>query len=496
MIGRKNERNILKKLYETKESKLAVVYGRRRIGKTYLIDEMIKEKQSESIIFTFTGDYEGDKKTQLTNFAESIHDWFNIDTETLADWTQAFNILKRIINKEIKDTNHKGKVIIFFDEVPWIDRANKANFLSAFGHFWNNYCLKQDNFLMILCGSNAAWIQNKILKDAKGPHHKRIDEIIALKPFTLKETALYLEKEKQLTMDPKLTTEIYMIFGGVAKYLSYYDKEKSIAQNINDLFFSIDGLLYGEYEQIFKSLFHDKERFHKEVIDLLCETKTGVIFTDIAKKMKLSTSNPRLRNAINDLICCGMIISIQKIQSSSNNAKYIIADPFILFYNKWVSDLSKNAIAKSSNHWESIQSSQAYAIWTGFAFEIICLTNIEMYLSVRGLSATFKNASYWSYVNPIKSIEGDKGAQIDILIEYENDVYDIVECKYYDKQFVISSDYKRNLQNKKDMFIKHGIKKKKFDLKLIMLTTYGTAKNSSYNDLPIFKDITLDEFLE
>ena len=297
-------------------------------------------------------------------------------------------------------------------------------------------------------------------------------------------------------MDSKLTTEIYMIFGGVAKYLSYYDKEKSIAQNINDLFFSIDGLLYGEYEQIFKSLFHDKEKFHKEIIDLLCETKSGVTFTTIAEKFNLAASNPKLRNAINDLIHCGMIISIQKVQSSSNNAKFIIGDPFILFYNKWVSHLSKNIIAKSSNHWESIQNSQQYAIWTGFAFEIICLTNIELYLNARGLSATFKNASYWSYKNTDKSIKGDKGAQIDILIEYENDMYDIVECKYYNKQFEISTDYKKNLQNKKDMFIKYGIKKKKFDLKLIMLTTYGTLKNSSYNDLPVFKDITLDELLE
>lgn len=491
MIGRVEEIEELENLCNEKDSRLAVVYGRRRIGKTYLVDFMFKERRKDCMFFEYTGDYSGDKNIQIKNFCEAVYDWFKKEPQNeISDWTDAFIFLKRVLEDEIKEVSHKGKIVLFFDEIPWVDKNGKNGFLSALGHFWNSYCLKQKNFLMILCGSNASWIKHKILDDEKGPHYKRVDRIISLKPFTLKETKEYLLKEKRVDIDDKMITDIYMIFGGVAKYLSFYDANFSLTQNIDRLFFSIDGLLYGEYEALFYSLFQEKSSFYKKIIDLLLEKKSGFTTVELAKKLSLDASNVKLRKTLENLTQCGFISTMTRFGSDTRNVRYVIADPFCLFYKKWVEPLSKNSIAKLSGYWGKQVEKQSYISWSGFAFEVVCMINIDLYLQKRGLRGAFKNVSYWNYVDKEQS-----GIQIDLLVEYENNVYDIVECKYYNKEFEISKEYAKNLQNKKDTFKNFALKKKKFDLKLIMLTTYGTKKNNYFNNLFIADDITLEKML-
>ncbi len=494
MIGRKQEIKKLNQLCESSESKLVTLYGRRRIGKTYLIDYMFKEHRQDCIFFDYTGDYEGSNKIQLQNFKEAIYDWFKVEKDDFDSWTSAFNTLKRVINQEIKDSKHTGKVVLFLDEVPWIDKTNKNGFLSALGHFWNTYCNKQKNVIMILCGSNASWIQNKILDDGIGPHHKRVDEIIALKPFTLEETAQYLSIEKKLELDSKLITEIYMVYGGVAKYLSYYDKDLSFAKNINKTFFSLDGLLYGEYETLFKSLFQDKATTYKILIDILCQKRSGYTAVEVAQKAKLSPTSPSFRKAMDELVTCGFITAVNRL-NNERNSKYIIADPFCLFYNRWVKPLSKNQIARLNNYWDDILEDDRYPKWTGYSFEMVCILNIDLYLKQRGMSGVYKGVSYWSYRKNKDSDINDKGAQIDLLVEYKGGTYDIVECKYSNDIYKIESTENSKILNKKKMFIKHGLKNQKYDIKTVMLTTYGTVKNSYYNNIPINDDITLEALL-
>lgn len=494
MIGRANELQELFSLCEKKTSSLVAIYGRRRIGKTYLINYMFKQNKEDCIFFEFTGSYDIDKKIQLKNFIEAIYEWFKIvPNREIEDWTDAFNFLKRAIDTTKENTKYK-KVVIFFDEVPWIDKHDKQGFLSALGHFWNVYCEKKEDVVMILCGSNASWIKKKILNDGFGPHHKRIDKVIHLKPFTLKETKEYLLNEKNFDIDDKSVTEIYMIFGGVAKYLSYLESDKTIAENIDDIFFSSDGLLFGEYLKVFDSLFQDKAKTHKTIMDLLVEKQSGFTITEITSSMGLNNNNTRVKIALDELVDCGFITTIIRYGNAVRDSKYIVSDPFCLFYKKWVSPLSKNEVSRLSKYWEKNYGTQAYAVWSGFAFELVSIVNIDLYTKERGMSGVYKGVSYWNYVASKDS--NDKGAQIDMLVEYDNDVYDIVECKYYNDEFIITKDYAANLKNKKDMFIKHGLSKKKYDIKMVMLTSYGTTKNSHYNNLNINADITLDALLK
>jgi hypothetical protein len=453
---------------------------------------MFQRHRTDCLFFKFTGSADQDSSVQKDYFIEAIYDWFKAEpTKPVKKWHEAFIFLKRTINDEIQKRNHQGKVILFIDEVAWIDRHNKAGFLSAFGHFYNTYIEKNNNLIVILCGSNASWIKNKILKDTNGPLYHRVDLEIALYPFDLQETKDYLIKEKRFDIDDKSVVDIYMILGGVAKYLSYLDAKLTIAQNINNIFFSLHSPLYGEYEALFKSLFYDRASNHRKIMDILISKQSGFTVSQLEENIediKIST----LKSNIEELIDTGFIKPINKYTHISKHTKYIVSDPFCNFFNKWVKPLSKNDIANLIDYFETKSISHDYIIWQGFSFEMVMIANIQLYLRQRGLSAAVKSIGYWDYVS---NSSDEMGTQIDIIIEYIGNTYDIVECKYYNDQFSIDKFYAKNLKNKKEMFIKHGIKNKKYDLKVVMLTTYGTKINQYYNQIPISKDMKLADLL-
>jgi AAA+ ATPase superfamily predicted ATPase len=347
MIGRKKEVKILNDLCDKNESSLVAIYGRRRIGKTYLVNYMFKEYRNECLFFEFTGTANMSSSTQINNFIEQVYEWFKVEpSKNIENWSDAFRFLKRTIDAEVERKNHKEKVIIFIDEIPWIDPSTRANFLSALGYFWNTYCEVRANIVMILCGSNASWIKSKIFEDAVGPLHNRLTQKIPMYPFDLKETKQYLLEVKGFHIDNKMITDAYMIFGGVAKYLSYLDPGKSIYENIDDLFFNLHGLMHSEYDKVFNSLFMNRADFHKSIIELLSSKRSGFTIQDIAKHLDISLGK-RLIVTVDELLLCGFIQGISKFNQKSREIKYIIADPYILFHHKWVKDLSKTMSLRS-----------------------------------------------------------------------------------------------------------------------------------------------------
>jgi AAA+ ATPase superfamily predicted ATPase len=486
MIGRVKELEILSNACEQTESKLIAIYGRRRIGKTYLINHMFSENKKDCIFFRFTGSYMLDSTIQKDNFIEAIYDWFKVEpTKQIENWMSAFNFLKRTI--EQKQTNQK--VVIFLDEVPWIDKKNSSGFIGALGYFWNEFALNNKNILLILCGSNSSWIKNKIFEDSNGSLYQRLDIKIHLKPFDLKETKEYLLKIKNFEIDDKTIAEVYMTFGGVAKYLSLLDSKKTIAQNIDELIFNIDGHLNKEYSEVLKSLFDTKASYYSSIIGILCSKQSGLTQAEITNELK-EKSGAKIKDAMEELSEAGFILALSKLNSKIN-AKYIISDHFILFYNKWVSKFSKNElITLQKPYFSSVINSQSYTIWSGFAFEILCITNIDLYLQTRMTKGLAKNYGYWNFMGNDK----DSGTQIDFIVEYENNIFDIVECKFYNKEFVIAKEYKDKLLHKIEIFKKYAIKGK-YDIKLILLTSYGCNKNLHYNSLNITQDIKLSEML-
>lgn len=487
MIGRDKELEILSNACEQEISKLIAVYGRRRIGKTYLVNHMFSEHNKDCLFFRFTGSYMLDSSTQLDNFLEAIYDWFKMEpSKEITSWMSGFNFLKKAITTT---QSPNQKVVIFLDEVPWIDKKNSSGFIGALGYFWNEFALNHKNIVLILCGSNSSWIKNKIFEDSSGPLYQRLDIKIHLKPFDLKETKEYLLHEKNFQIDNKTIAETYMVFGGVAKYLSLLDSSKTIAQNIDELIFNIDGHLNKEYTEVLKSLFDTKASYYSSIIKVLGQKQSGFTQTELAHALG-EKSGSKIKDAVAELSEAGFIMPLSKL-GSKINAKYIISDPFVFFYNKWVSEFSKNElISLQKPYFSSVMSSGKYAIWSGFAFEILCLVNIDLYLQARMTKGLAKSYGYWQF----NGNEEDSGTQIDFIVEYENSVYDIVEYKFYNKEFAITKEYKEKLLHKIDMFKKYALKGK-YDIKLIMLTSYGCKNNSHYNALNITSSISLNEII-
>jgi AAA+ ATPase superfamily predicted ATPase len=260
LTGRKKEIKILNQLLRKNESSLVAVYGRRRIGKTYLIREVYKSNKDTCLYFEFTGSYDKSKDVQITNFLTSINVWFAQETEKeIKTWSQAFSFFTSVMIKKIKECPDK-KIILFFDEMPWIDKSTKGGFPSALGHFWNSFIEHYKNFVVVLCGSNAAWIKKKLLNENVASFNHRFNETIPLKPFDLEETKEYLLNELKYNVDDKTIVELYMIFGGVAKYLSYIKNDKTLEDNISRIFFSSESLMFEEYNNLFQSLFGSDEK--------------------------------------------------------------------------------------------------------------------------------------------------------------------------------------------------------------------------------------------
>ena len=462
MIGRKKEIQILNDLCNADESSLVAIYGRRRIGKTYLVNYMFKEYRKECLFFEFTGIANASTRIQIDNFIEQIYEWFKVEpTKSIENWSDAFIFLKRTIDAEIEKKKHKSKVIIFIDEIPWIDPTTRAKFLSVLGYFWNTYCEVRGNVVMILCGSNVSWIKSKIFEDV-GSLHNRLTQKIPMYPFNLKETKQYLLEEKGYHIDNKMITDVYMILGGVAKYLSYLDSQKSISENIDDLFFNIHGLMYSEYDKVFNSLFMNRAKFHKSIIELLSSSRTGFTVQDISKNLDISLGK-RLIDAIEELLLCGFIQGVSKFKQKSRGVKYIIADPYILFHHKWVKDLSKNDIASfPKGYWREVVNKQTFPIWSEYAFVI---RNIKLYLKARGLGGVFSGVYHWNYTD---KNQDEQGTHIDLVVNYRDNMFDIVECKYDSDEYAITKEYAKNLKNKLSMFRKYGLNsKQKVELRLV-----------------------------
>jgi uncharacterized protein len=492
LIGREKERQQLKSLCKDNDSKLVAVYGRRRVGKTYFINEFFKEHESECTFMDYTGAYNLDAKLQISNFVEKIDEWFGKrPKKKIASWNDAFQFLRNII----ASIDGSKKVIIFLDEVPWIDKSNKNGFIGALGYFWNDFCEKRKNIYLILCGSNSSWIKNKLLKDSKGPLYNRVTSEIHIKPLDLKETGEYLANKMKFRIDAKTAADIYMILGGIPYYLDKLNSSLSINENINNLFFNISSSLYDEYKTIFKSLFKGSKT-HKQIIELLCKQQGGYTYTDIAKSLNLSTGGT-LTETIEDLVECGFIGEQKHCNTAKTNAKYVLLDPFLYFHNKWLKNYTRNQLAViDNNYWDKIKSQKSYEIWCGFAFEITCLNNIKLVLDHMKTTRSFNGVFYWNHTADKKALNNDKGAEIDFVIEHAGDQYDIVECKFYNKEYSINKSDAEKIKNKIDSFSDYLKKeKKKFHIRLVFLTSYGCSANQYYNSLGVNSCLKIEDIL-
>lgn len=450
MEGRYNERALFDKLAKDKVSHFVAVYGRRRVGKTYLIRNHFQGR----FCFTHTGLANAETTDQLAAFHRSIISFSKLKYPVPNDWYEAFENLKKLILH-----SKQTKKILFIDELPWMDTP-RSKFLSALEHFWNSWASARKDILFIICGSATSYIVHKIFGN-KGGLHNRVTQKIKLNPFTLKETKAFLLSKKIDWSDYQIV-KAYMSTGGIPFYLDAMERGKSPEQMIDKLFFNKNGLLYNEFYHLYASLFKNEDKYIA-VIKALATKSKGLTRDEISQLTKLSNGGS-LTRILTELELSDFIVKYNSYGKNTRNTLYQLTDFFSLFYLKFIAN--KNT---KSGDWVNAIDNPKYRAWSGYAFEQVCMTHVPQIKHAMGISGV--QTTEWAW----RSTQSTNGAQIDLVIDRKDHITHIFEMKFSINEFTIDKKYDAELRNKIGCFKKET--KTKNAIWLVMMTTYGLKEN-------------------
>ena len=470
IIGREEEKRELLSLLEKEESQFCAVYGRRRVGKTYLI----RETFNYQFCFQHTGVAKGTLRQQLTAFRNSLLAAGMDKCSVPKTWFDAFELLKQFISDA-----PAGKKVLFIDELPWMDTP-KGNLIGALENFWNGWATarREKDIVLIVCGSATSWISKKLLKN-KGGLRGRLTLRIKLVPFTLRECELFAQGAS-LAFGKKDILELYMILGGIPYYWSFLRRGLSVAQNIDQLFFSETAQLRDEFDALYATLFKRPENYLK-VIEVLSDgRKSGMTREDILAASKL-TDGGTFSTILEELEECGFIRRFASADTAETNALYQLIDNYTLFYYLCI---RRNAFS-DERYWLNTFTSASHNTWKGHAFECVCLQHIPQIKAALGISGVQTNVCSWF----ARGTQQRRGAQIDLLIQRADGFTDICEMKHSINAFAIDSDYAAELQNKFSAY--QDLSKDKRTLHLVMVTTSGVVHNEWFN--MVQKEINMDD---
>lgn len=460
IVARREEQKVLQNLLKEKTAQFLTVYGRRRVGKTFLIREYFED--SFAFKHTALSPFELKEinpdvlyRAQLSEFQKSLIRYGLSVTEPIKDWFEAFDRLRELIESK----NPKQKQIVFIDEMPWLDTP-RAGFISAFEHFWNDYGAGKHNLLLIVCGSATTWMLDKLIHN-KGGLYGRTTKEMHIHPFTLSECEEYYKKGGIL-MDRYDILQSYMILGGVAYYMSYIEKGNSLAQNIDRLLFSQGGKLEDEFDKLFTSLFGDNEKYRK-IVEFLSKNRVGATREQIAAEMEMS-SGGTLSAMLKSLVKSDLISTYRSFKNN-RETYYKLIDPFCLFYLNFVKKYPTN----NTRFWQDNQNSPKLNAWRGLAFEDICFVHQDKIKEALGISGIH------SEVYPWRITDTSSGAQIDMLIDRADRVVNVCEMKFSIDEFSISKAYDSSLRNKITAITE--LTKSKKNPQLTLITTYGLKEN-------------------
>lgn len=478
IFGREHEVKTLERLLHSQKPEFLAIYGRRRVGKTYLIHEFFKNK---GIYFCITGSLNSTKKLQLRKFYRELQSMFSFSNETgeFKDWDEALYALKDVVSK----VETSKKVILFFDELPWL-ASKRSGFLPALEYIWNQYFSRMNNIILIVCGSAANWIIKKVINN-KGGLYGRLSEIIKLNPFTLAETEKFLVSQK-VQLSRKQLVELYMSLGGIATYLTYVLPGESAAQTINRLCFTPQGQLVGEFTNLYRSLFDDSHR-HIQIVKELAAKKSGLLQKELLAEAAIS-SGGEASSILKELEESGFIAAYLEFQKQTKDKRWWLIDEYSYFYLSWM-EKAKGSIVLGNDkeYWLKMHNDPQWKTWSGYAFESICFKHIAQIKKALGISAVLTNESQWSY-KPKKASE--KGAQIDLVIDRKDDCINLCEIKFHHTAFTIDQRYAKELSRKIAVFREQTKTTK--TLFLTLITPYGLIKNSNSCEL-VHQELTLDD---
>lgn len=477
MVGRIEEIRQLEKLYSSGRSEFVAVYGRRRVGKTYLVKEVFKDR----LVFWHTGvsPYDEDGGSLMEDQLRAFH--YNLIRYGLEEkkcpdsWIEAFNMLGRLVENKAG----AGKKVIFIDELPWMDTP-RARFIPALENFFNDWVSKRDDIMLVVCGSATSWIEDKLIH-SKGGLYRRLTDTIHLKPFTLAECREYYESHG-IRMSDYDIAQSYMVMGGIPFYLSFIDRELSLAQNIDRLFFVEGAKLEDEFDLLLGSLFVNPEQY-RSIIKFLARRHGGYTRTEIVHGTGLPDGGG-LTQQLKALIASNFITKYVPFGEKKSKVHFKLSDSFCRF---WLTFKESGGIT-DTEYWQHNSNSQALNIWRGIAFEELCLNNIRSIKKALEIGGVSTNESSLS----VKGDDTREGSQIDLIIERADNVVNLCEMKFYNDEFKVTKEYNRKLNQRLNL-VSELIPKRKV-VHMTLITTEGLAKNE-YSGI-FQKTITLDALFQ
>lgn len=476
MIGREKEIKELNRLYSRNRADLVAIYGRRRVGKTFLVDETFGTR----ITFRHAGLSPADKQpegllsAQLEHFYRSLREQGMKNPGKPSSWMDAFYQLECFL----KQKDDGKRQLVFLDEIPWMDTP-RSGFVQAFEGFWNNWACHRKNMMVIVCGSANSWILDHLINNHGGLYN-RVTYEIKLSPLSLRECEQLLH-ENGVHFSRYDIAQSYMIFGGIPYYLGYVDGELSLAQNVDQLFFSGSARLANEFVRLFDSIFDDSE-LARSIIRLLYTRNAGFTRKEIIEKLHLSNGS-RLSRILHALTAGDFVIKYAPFGMSKRDVHYKLTDPFCLFWLHFVADHS----GLTGDYWQQRVTSQPVVIWRGYAFENLCFNHIPQIKRALGISGVITTASAWS-----KRSDDQEGTQIDLLLSRNDNVVNMCELKYYGTDFVVDLHYYKKILYRQELLLKEL--SPKCSVCSTLITTYGIKRNE-YADA-FLKVITLDDLFE
>jgi AAA+ ATPase superfamily predicted ATPase len=465
IIGRTKEMRELQRYFDSDKPELIIIYGRRRVGKTFLIKEFFENKFS----FYFTGTVGASKAVNLAGFDRAIVEFGGSAAPASKNWDEAFIKLRRLLNE-----SGGGKKVIFIDEMPWLD-TRESGFLLAFDYFWNSWASANPDILLIGCGSATSWITKKIFKN-RGGLHNRVTGRIYLSPFTLGECEAYF-KNKGIVMTRYQIAECYMIFGGIPYYLNLMSGDLSLSQNVDKLCFANNAPLQYEFDELYRSLFGAADR-HISIIETMSKKMSGMSRGELSGASKMAPSG-HFTDTLNELAQCDFIEKYTDFTKGRNNAYYYLKDPFSLFYLRYM----KNNNSKDEYFWTNYLEDGGHRAWCGYMFEQLCRIHTRQIKAKLGILGVSTNTTSW------RSKKTPGGAQIDLLIDRRDGIINLCEVKYSKHPYTINKNIVSGLEQKKAVFLSETNVKKA--IHITMITTWGLERKGYFTFAQ--SEVTLDD---
>lgn len=469
LIARHKELEILRNAILDDKSHFIAVYGRRRIGKTFLI----REAYNYRFTFQHAGLSEGGMEEQIFAFEASIKEaGGEFSKNKRKNWLEAFEDLKDLVR-----ASKEKKKIIFFDELSWMDTP-KSDLMIALENFWNGWASARKDVVLIICASATSWMLSKVIHN-KGGLYNRLTEQICLEQFCLSECEEYV-KEKGLAFTRNQILQYYMIFGGVPYYWELLKKGLSIPQNVDGALFGKNAILKDEYKYLYASIYRNPE-VHIKIVEALGTKKVGMTREEIIENAGIVNSGD-LTLKLEELESCGFIRKYYSFGMKKKNAVYQLIDNFTLFYYQFMSNRPND-----EQFWSHQINTPAVSTWMGLAFERVCLEHTAQIKQKLGISGVYTDINSW-YCKADKE-KGIHGSQIDLLIVRKDQVINLCEMKYSSSEYTFSGSDDESMRNKISDLV--AVTKTKHAIYPTLITTYGLVDNSYAGNIQSV--VTLDD---